>query len=102
MSKPYWTKENFPCTPVIRNPGGSLAFKCGQWRMTKPVIDLDKCTKCGICQMFCPDDAVRKTDKGTVEIKYDYCKGCGICANECPVKAVKMVTEAGESCTDES
>lgn len=101
MSKPYWNKENFPITPNIRNPGGSLAFKCGQWRMVKPIIDEKKCTKCGICITFCPDDAIEKTAKGIIEIKYDYCKGCGICANECPAKAIKIVAEVGESCTTE-
>jgi len=62
----------------------------------KPIIDEKKCTKCGICVLYCPDEAIVKTEKGVVEIKYDYCKGCGICENECPVKAVKMVSEVEE------
>jgi pyruvate ferredoxin oxidoreductase delta subunit len=102
MSKPYWTKENFPITPVIRNPAGSLAFKCGAWRETTPVIDQASCTKCGLCEVYCPDEAVRKTESGIFEINYDYCKGCGICANECPPKAINMITEGEEICQSES
>ena len=102
MSKPYWTKENFPITPVIRNPAGSLAFKCGEWRTTTPVIDTGKCTKCGLCEIYCPDDAIHKTQDGVFEVKLEYCKGCGICANECPAKAIKMVTEVEEACLSES
>jgi pyruvate ferredoxin oxidoreductase delta subunit len=93
MSKPYWTKENFPITPNIRNPGGSLCFKSGAWRTLKPVIIIEKCNKCGLCQVFCPDGVVRKRKDGTFEIDLDYCKGCGICANECPKAAIKMVVE---------
>ena len=98
MSKPYWTKKNFPSTPIIRNPGGSLAFKCGQWRTVKPIIDAQKCNKCGLCALYCPDDSIEKTGKEIFEVKYDYCKGCGICANECPPKAIRMVAEAREIC----
>lgn len=93
MSKPYWSKENFPHAPLIRNPGGSLSFKTGAWRVLKPIIDSKKCNKCGLCQVYCPDSAVRKMENGYFEVDYDYCKGCGICANECPTKAIEMVTE---------
>jgi pyruvate ferredoxin oxidoreductase delta subunit len=99
MSKPYWTKENFPTNPVIRNPGGSLAFKSGAWRMQRPVIDHGKCTKCGLCAIFCPDIAIKKLQDGQFEINLDYCKGCGICANECPQKAIQMVLEVQDICT---
>lgn len=93
MSRPYWTKQNFPISPSIRNPGGSLAFKAGMWRLMRPVIDQDTCTKCGLCEAFCPDLAINKSDNGSFKINLDYCKGCGICANECPVKAIQLIEE---------
>jgi pyruvate ferredoxin oxidoreductase delta subunit len=96
MSKPYWTKENFPISPTIRNPGGSLAFKAGMWRIMRPVIDPNKCTRCGVCETFCPDMAISKLNDDSLNINSDYCKGCGICANECPVKAIQMVKEGRE------
>ena len=78
---------------VIHEPGSTKKNKTGGWRAMRPVIDQQKCIKCGTCWMYCPDNAVKKNEKGEFEIDYDYCKGCGICANECPVKAIKMELE---------
>jgi len=78
--------------------GGSVAggtsekYKTGNWRVERPVIDYNKCVKCLICWLYCPEPAILR--KGTeVKIDYDYCKGCGICAEECPTKAINMVPE---------
>jgi pyruvate ferredoxin oxidoreductase delta subunit len=75
----------------------STEYPTGDWRTFKPVRDPEKCTKCLLCPMICPDAAI-KWIKATEEIVFDYefCKGCGICANECPAQAIKMVRE-GES-----
>ncbi|RLE81615.1 MAG: hypothetical protein DRJ36_01205 [Thermoprotei archaeon] len=67
--------------------------KTGLWRFLKPVIELKKCKKCGLCWMYCPDIAVTFDEMGFPHINYDFCKGCGICANECPTGAIKMVRE---------
>ena len=66
--------------------------KTGGWRSKRPLVDNQKCIRCGTCQNSCPDSAVRVTDNGA-EFNYDYCKGCGICSNECPVKCISMVDE---------
>ena len=87
------TKPKISVGAVIEEPGSTIKNKTGGWRSFKPVIDQKKCIKCGTCWKFCPDNAVRKNEKGEFEINYDYCKGCGICAKECPVKAIKMVKE---------
>lgn len=68
------------------------AVPAGTWRTERPVVDQSKCTRCGICWLYCPDAAIEITEKGAV-INYDYCKGCGICATECPFKAITMVRE---------
>lgn len=78
---------------VIEEPGSTIKNKTGGWRSFRAVIDQKKCTKCGLCWQFCPDNAIKKNKKGEFEINYDYCKGCGICANICPFKAIKMVKE---------
>jgi len=70
----------------------SLEYKTGDWRALRPIIDYNKCVKCMICWLYCPDMAVL-WDGENVRINLDYCKGCGICAHECPVKAIKMVPE---------
>jgi pyruvate ferredoxin oxidoreductase delta subunit len=80
----------------MAKPATSLENKTGSWRTTRPVLDKGKCTKCGICQMYCPENAISGPEKNPREMPafdMDYCKGCGLCAQVCPVKAVKMVKE---------
>jgi pyruvate ferredoxin oxidoreductase delta subunit len=78
---------------VITEPGSSMKNKTGSWRSEKPVINKDKCIKCGRCWQFCPDAAIRMQKDGKADVDYDYCKGCGICALECPVKCISMEKE---------
>jgi pyruvate ferredoxin oxidoreductase delta subunit len=89
-------KEKLKFNPgaVITEPGSSIKNKTGSWRSLRPVIDREKCIKCGRCWMFCPDMAIKMDKKdGKAKVDLDYCKGCGICATECPVKCIKMVKE---------
>jgi pyruvate ferredoxin oxidoreductase delta subunit len=62
------------------------------WRVSKPVIDYEKCVSCGLCVTYCPEAALSQEDRRPV-IDYRFCKGCGICAYECPQKAIEMVKE---------
>jgi len=62
----------------------------------RPVWDKNKCVHCGLCAVYCPDNAIPVKDGKRLETNFDYCKGCGICARECPVKAIKMVEEKGD------
>ncbi|MCD6106547.1 MAG: 4Fe-4S binding protein [Thermoplasmata archaeon] len=93
---------------VVPWPGSTAENKTGSWRTLKPVIHHEKCIRCAICWMYCPEPAILKVDPDkypapegkpaiaklpAVEIDYDYCKGCGICAEECPVNAIEMVEE---------
>jgi pyruvate ferredoxin oxidoreductase delta subunit len=73
--------------------------KTGAWRTFRPIIT-EKCTGCGTCIMFCPDNCIFLVDrkdksklKKIVKVNYDYCKGCLICANECPLKAIEKERE---------
>ena len=69
----------------------SLGFMTGDWKTYQPVRDLEKCTKCLMCVLYCPEGAIKwMPELGKVEFDFGYCKGCGICANECPTKAIKM------------
>jgi pyruvate ferredoxin oxidoreductase delta subunit len=81
--------KDVPLAGNIYKPGDPQ-YKTGDWRVFKPVIDHEKCTKCLLCWIFCPEPSIDKTKDG-VEINYDQCKGCGLCAAECPVKCIKMV-----------
>lgn len=74
------------------------AGRTGDWRSSRPVIDLSKCVpsrnqkpSCFICWLYCPEGVVKRGIP--VEIDLEYCKGCGICAEECPAGAIEMVDE---------
>ncbi len=78
---------------VITEPGSARSYKTGDWRSERPVIDREKCVKCGNCYIFCPEGAVKEEEDGFYSVDLFYCKGCGICANECPKGAIKMIPE---------
>ena len=74
---------------AISRPKKGASGKTGAWRVFRPVIEPDKCSKCGLCTLYCPEAAISEDQ----EIDYDFCKGCGICAEECPKKAIRMERE---------
>ena len=72
----------------------SETIHTASWRTFRPVVHLEKCTKCSFCWKFCPDDAFAIEANGFPRLREEFCKGCGICAEECPPKAIEMVLEA--------
>lgn len=74
--------------PVIYAPGNSAARHTGSWRIFRPVIDRDACTRCGICLVRCPDAAITLDAQSYPVIDYDNCKGCMICYQECPIQCI--------------
>jgi pyruvate ferredoxin oxidoreductase delta subunit len=91
MSRKSGWRE-LPIGGNLYEPGSSLKYKTGSWRIFRPVLDEAKCTRCLLCWIYCPEPSIDRL-KDRVEINYDFCKGCGICAAECPVKAIQMVEE---------
>ena len=79
-------EKYIPLSHPVKGAGGET----GSWRKSRPVVNYDKCTKCQLCWVYCPDAVI---DRQSIEIDYQYCKGCGVCACECPVKAIDMVDE---------
>lgn len=77
----------------IDEPGNSMKFKTGDWRVIMPKWDSEKCKQCGLCWPVCPENAitVNKESGLLTHFDYDYCKGCGICAKVCPFKAIEMI-----------
>jgi pyruvate ferredoxin oxidoreductase gamma subunit len=94
-----WTTPGLggPGRPInfagVVGPKTSLAVRTGDWRSTRPTIDLDRCSGCGICAKYCPDGCLYPAEAG-YEVDLAYCKGCGICAHECPRQAITMLEEA--------
>ena len=80
--------------PVIRAPGSSAKVKKGSWRVYKPVFVKEKCVKCKLCFIFCPEAAIKWKDGP--EWDYDLCSGCMICYNECKAKAIKKERDEHE------
>jgi len=86
-----WKELNFGI--AITTPGNAAELKTGDWRSMRPETNLEKCTKCAQCYIFCPDMVYEKNAEGYYIQNYYWCKGCGICAHECPVDAITMVQE---------
>jgi pyruvate ferredoxin oxidoreductase delta subunit len=96
MAKPMdqYTWRELTVGNVITEPGSAQEYKTGDWRSLKPVFDNARCIKCGVCWMFCPDNAVMQDAEGFFCADLDYCKGCGICARECWPGAIAMTEES--------
>jgi len=90
-SKPGW--RDLPPGCILLEPASSRRYLTGDWRTYRPVIDDSKCTKCGMCWVYCPDSAIYVDEDGRYRVDYNYCKGCGICSQECAPKAISMVEE---------
>ena len=78
---------------IVTEPGNASQYRTGDWRSQRPTYDFNKCIKCGICSIFCPEGCIKQNDEGHFEADLYYCKGCGICARECPTKVITMVEE---------
>ena len=90
MQKKGW--KDIPLAGVCWKP--STQYLTGDWKTYTPVRDVERCTRCVLCVLFCPDGAIRwDANKKDIDFDYAFCKGCGICANECPVDAIEMRIE---------
>jgi pyruvate ferredoxin oxidoreductase gamma subunit len=79
--------------PSVLHPGSSELKPTGDWRVERPVIDRDMCTRCGLCFVQCPDGAIALDAEGYPIVDYDHCKGCMICRQVCPVEAIARQPE---------
>lgn len=55
-----------------------------------PAMDVEKCTRCGICVYECPTKAIMLAKDQPIGINYDECIFCGLCAEVCPSGAAAM------------
>jgi pyruvate ferredoxin oxidoreductase delta subunit len=85
--------KNLELGITITEPGNSRKLRTGDWRSQRPVTDREKCIKCGMCWIYCPDIVYSPLRSGFFKWDEYYCKGCGICAHECPKDAITMVME---------
>ena len=81
--------KNFGLKGIPIGQAGVGVPNRGSWRVFKPVIDYDKCIKCLLCWLHCPDSAYSIDNKGYPREDFYVCKGCLVCVKVCPVKCIK-------------
>jgi pyruvate ferredoxin oxidoreductase delta subunit len=86
-----WKDLEIGC--IVTEPGSSREYRTGDWRSQKPTYDFNKCIKCGVCQIYCPEGCIKQNAEGYFQANLFWCKGCGICSKECPTKVITMVNE---------
>lgn len=92
MSLKSW--REMPMGALILEPGNSFEYETGSWRTFRPIIDMEKCTHCMICWVYCPDSSIMTKDARVIGVDLEHCKGCAICALECPPQVITMVEES--------
>ena len=86
-----WKDLEIGC--IVTEPGSSREYRTGDWRSQKPTYDFNKCIKCGLCQIYCPEGCIGQNAEGYFQANMYWCKGCGICSKECPTRVITMVNE---------
>lgn len=90
-AEPTWHDIELGC--IITSPGNAIEYKTGDWRSQRPILNKERCIKCGICYIYCPEGCIYQNSEGYLEADLYHCKGCGICARECWTQAIEMVEE---------
>ena len=80
-------------TASIFAAGNAAQRVTGTWRVERPELDYDTCTRCGLCLLACPDGAISLDQDGRPVIDYGHCKGCMICAQMCPLHGIGTTKE---------
>ncbi|UYP46409.1 Ferredoxin-type protein NapF [Candidatus Lokiarchaeum ossiferum] len=87
------TMENFPAAKVRTNLITTILSKIlrlstetAKKDMGEKYVDLEKCTKCGICEKGCPYGAI--TLSPNPQFDEEKCFGCWFCYNHCPTTAI--------------
>ena len=79
--------------PAIVAPGTSARRTTEGWRIERPVIHLEGCTRCVLCFALCPEGAIRLDAEHWPVVDYAHCKGCLVCVSECPTGTIEAVRE---------
>lgn len=69
-----------------------VVIQTGEWRAMRPIVNTERCVKCGTCWVYCPTQCV-VPHATHFAAGLTICKGCGVCAAECPHRAITMVEE---------
>jgi pyruvate ferredoxin oxidoreductase gamma subunit len=73
--------------PSIYAIANSPERRTGHWRQFRPVLHPERCTRCWVCFVRCPEAAITLDAHDYPVVDYDVCKGCLLCVHECPTHA---------------
>ncbi len=96
MTEKQMTWKEARIAGIVTEAGSSVEYLTGAWRSLRPVHDMEQCTHCLICWVYCPDASIIVEDGRWVRFDYDHCKGCGICAEVCPVNLKRPHAVTGQ------
>src|SRR6266496_3230377 len=75
-------------------PARNPTFKKYTTRSMRPVVDFEKCIKCTLCWLQCPDSCFDVMPDGMYDANMEACCGCGVCEAVCPeANCITMVSE---------
>jgi len=80
-------------SPAIHHVKTSIKNITGSWRVFRPEIKEDICSRCSLCSGYCPDNAIKINEDGLPVIDYVHCKGCLVCVSVCPKHAIEFHPE---------
>jgi pyruvate ferredoxin oxidoreductase gamma subunit len=80
-------------TPLIEAEATSALRTMEGWRVYRPVIEPERCTRCFLCFALCPEGAIQLDADNYPHIDYAHCKGCLVCLTECAPQAISQLRE---------
>jgi pyruvate ferredoxin oxidoreductase gamma subunit len=80
-------------TPSIYARANSPTRQTGSWRQFRPVLHPERCTRCWVCFVRCPEAAITLDRDNSPVVDYEVCKGCLLCVHECPTHAFSAEKE---------
>jgi pyruvate ferredoxin oxidoreductase gamma subunit len=79
--------------PSIYARANSPERHTGSWRQWRPVLQRERCSRCWVCFVRCPDAAITLDPEHYPVVDYAVCKGCLVCVHDCPTHAFDVVKE---------
>ena len=58
--------------------------------MSRPIINSEECSECGICSDNCPNGVLSLEDEKLKVVSEEDCDGCGTCTEECPMECIQI------------
>jgi pyruvate ferredoxin oxidoreductase gamma subunit len=79
--------------PTIYASANTPQRRTGNWRQFRPVLEKEKCNRCWLCFVSCPEAAIALDEGEYPLVDLDVCKGCLLCVHECPTHAFRVERE---------